>query len=173
MEIKIRNLTKKFDDVTAINNLNIDISEGVTGLMGENGAGKSTLFRLISDVIYPNSGEILIDNEPARTKHAKESISSKDLLLALLGHLHLIFQSTIHKKITASPQKYLQELENYSCGTASAKSSLPEAPSAPSSAVSISSCSPTSPTSRFSFGSGGSSLKSLMEKQRRKFLVVP
>ena len=74
MEIKIRNLTKKFDDVTAINNLNIDISEGVTGLMGENGAGKSTLFRLISDVIYPNSGEILIDNEPAKTKFAKESI---------------------------------------------------------------------------------------------------
>ena len=76
MEIKIRNLTKKFDDVTAINNLNIDISEGVTGLMGENGAGKSTLFRLISDVIYPNSGEILIDNEPARTKHAKDPIEN-------------------------------------------------------------------------------------------------
>lgn len=74
MEINIKGLTKKFDEVVAINNLTLDIREGVTGIMGENGAGKSTLFRLISDVIYPTSGEILIGNSSSSSKQGKQDV---------------------------------------------------------------------------------------------------
>lgn len=74
MEISIKGLTKKFDEVVAINNLTLDIREGVTGIMGENGAGKSTLFRLISDVIYPTSGEILIGNSSSSSKQGKQDV---------------------------------------------------------------------------------------------------
>ncbi len=72
--IEIKNLTKKFDSVTASNNLSLTIEKGIYGLVGENGAGKSTLFRLIANVIYQDSGEILIDGIPNSEKEAKEKV---------------------------------------------------------------------------------------------------
>ncbi len=72
--IEIKNLTKKFDNVAAVDSLNLTLSEGITGVVGENGAGKSTLFRLISGIIDPTEGEILIDGYRSDTKEAKERI---------------------------------------------------------------------------------------------------
>lgn len=72
--IKVTNLTKTFEDVTAINNLSIEIRPGVNGLMGENGAGKSTLLRLISAVYVPTDGEVTIDEHPANSLEAKNSL---------------------------------------------------------------------------------------------------
>lgn len=69
--IKVSNLTKRFEDVTAINNFSIEIRPGVNGLMGENGAGKSTLLRLISAIYVPTDGEITIDEHPANSLEAK------------------------------------------------------------------------------------------------------
>ena len=66
--IEIKNLTKEFPGVIAVNNLCLEVRPGINGLIGENGAGKSTLLRLIADVFQVTSGEILIDgkhhNEP-------------------------------------------------------------------------------------------------------------
>lgn len=72
--IEIRNLTKKFIDVTAINNLSIDFDHGIIGLVGQNGAGKSTLLRLIASVLYQNEGEILVDGLSNDLKESKEKI---------------------------------------------------------------------------------------------------
>ena len=72
--IKIENLTKKFGEKVAVDNLSIEIEGGVSGLVGENGAGKSTLFRLISGVYQPDGGQITIDEHPAETKEAKELV---------------------------------------------------------------------------------------------------
>ncbi len=72
--IEIKNLTKKFDSVTAANNLSLTIGKGIYGLVGENGAGKSTLFRLICNVINQDSGEILIDGIDNSQKEAKEKV---------------------------------------------------------------------------------------------------
>ena len=59
--ISIKNLTKTFGSVKAVNDLTIDIYPGINGLIGENGAGKSTLLRLISDVYQQDNGEITVD----------------------------------------------------------------------------------------------------------------
>ena len=72
--IQILNLTKCFGTKVAVDNLSVDIEDGVSGLVGENGAGKSTLFRLISGVYEPDSGEVTVDGEPCSSKIAKENV---------------------------------------------------------------------------------------------------
>ncbi len=72
--IHIVNLTKRFSDVTAINNLSIDFDGGIIGLVGHNGAGKSTLFRLMSDVIIPDEGFIYIDGESHNLDSSKSRV---------------------------------------------------------------------------------------------------
>ncbi len=63
--IEVKNLTKCFDDFKAIDNITATIEEGhVFGLIGTNGAGKSTFMRMVSGVLKPNEGEILVDGEP-------------------------------------------------------------------------------------------------------------
>lgn len=63
--IKIENLSKKYDKVNVLDNLNCTIKDGsIYGLVGSNGAGKSTLLRLINGIFIPDKGSILIDGEP-------------------------------------------------------------------------------------------------------------
>ena len=59
------NLTKKFDDVTAVNNVTLKIQDQqVFGLVGTNGAGKSTFLRLACGVLKPDDGAVCIDGRP-------------------------------------------------------------------------------------------------------------
>ena len=57
------NLTKRFGDFTAVDNMNIRITNGVYGLLGVNGAGKTTLMRMICTLLTPTSGQILCDGK--------------------------------------------------------------------------------------------------------------
>ena len=60
--IEIKNLTKKFGKVVAVNNMSLTINNGtVLGLVGSNGSGKSTLLRLLSGVYQPDNGEVVVD----------------------------------------------------------------------------------------------------------------
>ncbi len=60
--IEIRNLTKNFGKVVAVNNISLNIQNGsVLGLVGSNGSGKSTLLRLLSGVYQPDNGEIKVE----------------------------------------------------------------------------------------------------------------
>ncbi|MEM0365638.1 MAG: ATP-binding cassette domain-containing protein [Acidilobaceae archaeon] len=59
--VKIINLVKKFGNVTAVNNLNLDIYEGeIFGLLGPNGSGKTTTLLIITTVYKPTSGDVEI-----------------------------------------------------------------------------------------------------------------
>lgn len=63
--IETNNLTKSFDDFTAVSGINCTIPDGcIYGMVGSNGAGKSTFLRLISGIYRPDSGDILIDGIP-------------------------------------------------------------------------------------------------------------
>jgi len=59
-------VTKRFDTLTAVDNLSLRIREGaVFGLLGPNGAGKTTSLRMIMQVLIPDEGSILVLGEPA------------------------------------------------------------------------------------------------------------
>ena len=61
--ITITNLTKSFKNFKAVNNLNMEINNGeILGLAGLNGAGKSTTIRATTGIIFPTSGNIMVDN---------------------------------------------------------------------------------------------------------------
>lgn len=63
--IKISNLTKKYGDFTAVDDISMIIDKGeLFGLLGPNGAGKSTTVSMLSTVLYPTSGEIRVNNKP-------------------------------------------------------------------------------------------------------------
>lgn len=62
--ITIDNLTKKYKETLAIDDLSLEIEKGkVVGLLGPNGSGKSTLLKLIMGLLRKDSGKILIDGK--------------------------------------------------------------------------------------------------------------
>lgn len=63
--IEIKNVSKAFDGFVAVKNMDLKINTGIVyGLLGTNGAGKSTLLRMITGVLQPDEGCILIDSKP-------------------------------------------------------------------------------------------------------------
>ncbi len=59
--VELRNITKSFGNVCALNQVNMHVNAGeIIGLVGDNGAGKSTLIKILSGVYAPDSGEIYI-----------------------------------------------------------------------------------------------------------------
>jgi ABC-2 type transport system ATP-binding protein len=64
MSLEISNLTKKFGEQTALNNINIEIKKNeIIGLLGPNGAGKSTLMKSVVGVIKIDEGKIIFDGK--------------------------------------------------------------------------------------------------------------
>ena len=67
--IKIVNVTKKFDALTAVDNLSLDIQTGeILGLIGPNGAGKTTLINMICGLLEVTTGEIFFQNSKNEKK---------------------------------------------------------------------------------------------------------
>ena len=61
--IKINNLTKKYKDKLAVDNLNLEIKTGeLFSLLGTNGAGKTTTIKMLSTLILPTGGTITIND---------------------------------------------------------------------------------------------------------------
>ena len=58
MELKVNNLTKKFEQFTAVNQMTFTMNNGVYGLLGVNGAGKTTLMRMLCTLLKPSQGNI-------------------------------------------------------------------------------------------------------------------
>jgi len=61
--IKLRNISKKFNEVTAVDSLDLDIQEGeFFSLLGPSGCGKTTLLRILAGFEYPTTGSVFIDD---------------------------------------------------------------------------------------------------------------
>jgi sulfate transport system ATP-binding protein len=66
MSITVRNVTKRFGDFVALDNVSVDIPAGsLTALLGPSGGGKSTLLRIIAGLEQPDSGTVVIDGSDA------------------------------------------------------------------------------------------------------------
>ena len=65
MMLTIKNASKHFGGITALEDCSIEVEKGsITAIIGPNGSGKSTLFNIISNTIKKNKGSITLDNEP-------------------------------------------------------------------------------------------------------------
>jgi heme exporter protein A len=62
--IAAESLTVVFGSTVALDDLNVEIGPGVTGLFGPNGSGKSTLLRVVAGLLRPTSGRVTIDGVP-------------------------------------------------------------------------------------------------------------
>ena len=81
MKIEIKNLTKVYPrgKKKALNGVNIEIGQGIFGLIGRNGAGKTTLMRIVATIMDATDGEIFFDG--------KELKANKDEFRSSLGYL--------------------------------------------------------------------------------------
>jgi ABC-2 type transport system ATP-binding protein len=94
--IELINVTKRYDDTTVVDNLNIQIKTGeIVGIIGHNGAGKSTTLKMIAGLVEPTSGEVRVMGRDIR----KEGVKIKQ-------HIgYLSEESPLYEAMTA--QQYL------------------------------------------------------------------
>lgn len=80
MSIEIKNVSRRFGDTQALDNVSTVFEGGqIYGLLGNNGAGKSTLLNIISDRLLANSGQVIIDGEAA---HGNDRALGKMFLMS-------------------------------------------------------------------------------------------
>ena len=76
MNIKVKNLTKKFANYLAVNNINFTLERGKTlGLLGPNGCGKTTSIGMMLGLITPSSGEVLINDQNVNSANRNDLLS--------------------------------------------------------------------------------------------------
>ena len=75
--LQLRNITKGFPGVKALNGINLDIRQGeIHALLGENGAGKSTLMKILSGIYRPDAGSIAVDGQPCDFHSYNDAIAA-------------------------------------------------------------------------------------------------
>ncbi|MFX1483993.1 MAG: ABC transporter ATP-binding protein [Promethearchaeota archaeon] len=118
--IKITNLTKQFEDITAVDDLSLEIGWGeLFGILGPNGAGKSTTVNILNTLLEPTKGSAVVDDhdvvfdpegvrevigvcpqEPAFYPHltGRENIE-------LMGDMHLVPKEVLRERINTMVEK--------------------------------------------------------------------
>lgn len=115
--IEIRNVTKKFGPKVAVDDENIIIDSGqITGFIGPNGAGKTTTINMITGVLDPDQGEILINgknilSQPLEAKKQFVLIpDTPDIFLQLTGREYINFLTDIYEVDTQVRKERIEDL---------------------------------------------------------------
>jgi sodium transport system ATP-binding protein len=94
--IEVYEVGKRFGDRSAVRSVSFTAQDrAITGLLGVNGAGKSTTLRIISGVLTPSAGRVLIDNIPVLT----DRVDAQAHLGALLDHTGLYPRLTARQNL--------------------------------------------------------------------------
>ena len=76
MSLRVENISKRFGQVVALDNLNLELRAGeVLGLVGQNGSGKSSLMKILAGLQHQDSGEILLRGKPVSIRSAAMATS--------------------------------------------------------------------------------------------------
>ena len=76
MRLRLQDVTKSFGENSVLRGVTFEVGPGeVVALAGENGAGKSTLTRVISGAHQPDSGQVVIDDEPVTFKNPQSAMA--------------------------------------------------------------------------------------------------
>ena len=94
--IEIVNVTKKFDNFTAVNNVNLKIKKGeFLGLLGPNGAGKTTIIKMLTGLLKPTEGEIYIDGR----KMSRNNVEIKKRIGIVPQYTNLDKELTVYENL--------------------------------------------------------------------------
>ena len=116
--IQIQNLTKSYvKDKKSVDNLNLEIKDGeIFGFLGPNGAGKTTTIKMITGILNPDEGDILIDGKSIQKEplEAKKKFGfvpdSPDMFLKLKGIEYLNFLADIYEISEDTRKERIQAL---------------------------------------------------------------
>jgi spermidine/putrescine ABC transporter ATP-binding subunit len=116
MSVELKNITKKYGPVTALNNVSLRIEEGeFMTLLGPSGCGKTTLLRIVAGFVQPDAGEILIDDvDISRLKANQRPTGMVFQSYALFPHMNvkdnISFGLKMHKLNHVEIQKRLSKV---------------------------------------------------------------
>ena len=86
MNINVKNLSKKFNNYSAVNNINFFLDKNKTlGLLGPNGCGKTTSIGMMLGLITPSSGEVLINNQNVNSASRNDLLSKMNFASPYIG----------------------------------------------------------------------------------------
>ena len=101
--IKLENLTKKFGDLTAVNNLSFEILRGeIFGLLGKNGAGKTTTIKMLTLQLNPTSGQIFFEDKLPQGNE----VAIKNLIGIVPQHLNFDQDLTVYENLELHARLY-------------------------------------------------------------------
>jgi sulfate/thiosulfate transport system ATP-binding protein len=116
MAIEARNITKRFGDYLALDDVSVSVPDGsLTALLGPSGSGKSTLLRVIAGLEKPDSGDVLIGREDVTAKPARSrGVGFVFQHYAAFKHMtvadNVAFGLTVRKKPKSEKQAKVSEL---------------------------------------------------------------
>lgn len=110
--VEVKNLTKKFGNFTAVNNISFKVKEGeIFGFLGANGAGKTTAIKMLCGLLLPTSGTASISGFDLKTqaKLIKRSIGYMSQRFSLYDDLTIFENMQLFGTIYGIPKKELKQ----------------------------------------------------------------
>jgi ABC-2 type transport system ATP-binding protein len=110
--LETKNLTKKFKGEIAVNSIDLKIRKAsIYGFLGPNGSGKSTTLKMITGLLYPTNGEIIIDGH----KWSRKDLNDIGALIespALYGNLTARENLKVHTTLLNIPDSKIEDVLN-------------------------------------------------------------
>ena len=111
MSISVRNITKRFGEFTALDNVSVEVPTGsLLALLGPSGSGKTTLLRIIAGLEIPDSGSVLNLDEDITSQNARDrNVGFVFQHYALFRHMTVFENVAFGMRVRKQPKKVVQD----------------------------------------------------------------